>query len=174
MVTIEIDDDIILEAGTVQELMKRCRVFSEQSSHRTGEGFSSKMKLFMSELNKMVDCPVCLSVPTKSLVFMCPNRDNICCEHTTQCQSCPICKAPMGDNNYLLAFIVIDSMDHTSPYHGCSKKVYLQNLDMYKMTKEYELVECPGDSCIATLATNHGKGSTVTAVATMKTSKPMF
>ena len=34
MVTIEIDDDIILEAGTVQELMKRYRAFSEQSSHR--------------------------------------------------------------------------------------------------------------------------------------------
>ena len=78
IVTIEIDDDIVLEAGTVQELMKRYRAFSEQSSHRTGEGFSSKMKLFMSELNKMVDCPVCLSVPTKTPVFMCTNRHNIC------------------------------------------------------------------------------------------------
>ena len=80
----------------------------------------------------------------------------------------------MSDNKYLLAFIVIDSMDHTSPYHGCSKKVYLRNLDIYKMTNEYELVECPGDSCITTLATNDGKGPAVTAVATMKTSKPMF
>ena len=45
---------------------------------------------------------------------------------------------------------------------------------MYEMTNEYELVECPGDSCIATLATNDGKGPAVTALATMKTSKPMF
>ena len=45
MVTIEVDNDIILEADTVQELMERYRVFSEQSSHRTmaEEGFSSKI-----------------------------------------------------------------------------------------------------------------------------------
>lgn len=115
---------------------------------------SSRMKLFVSELTKRVECPVCLSVPTKAPIFMCPHGHNICCECKTQCQFCPVCREPMGNTKNLLAFTVIELMDHVCPYHGCSTKMPLTNLETHKMTCEYEPVECPADFCFVTVARN--------------------
>ena len=118
------------------------------------EDCSSRMKLFVFELNKRVECPVCLFVPTKAPIFMCPNGHNICSECKTQCPSCPVCREAMGNTKSLLAATVIEFMDHVCPYHGCSKKMLLSNLEKHKMTCEYEPVSCPGDSCTVTLPRN--------------------
>ena len=73
------------------------------------------------DLREIVECPVCLAVPTSGPIFSCPNGHLVC----SSCRSslCPTCRVTMGEHRCLLASTVVEGIKHECRHRvrGCQQ-----------------------------------------------------
>ena len=104
---------------------------------------SQKKKV--DDMKKQVKCPVCLEVPRKGPVFICPNGHLVCQE--CKRESCPICRAQMRDNRSLLAIAVIENILHDCKNIECGEKYPLDNIEKHEKDCKHRVVACPFYDC---------------------------
>jgi len=117
-----IEEELKLEKGKVEEELKL-----------------EKGKV--DNLKKMVECPICLEVPRKGPIFMCPNGHFLC--KKCRRENCPTCRAVMGDNKSILAVAVIENILHDCKFVGCEQKYPLDKIEVHERTCKHRIVSCP-------------------------------
>jgi len=97
-------------------------------------------------LRDKVKCPVCLDVPKKAPIPVCPNGHVVCSKCVRE--KCPTCRVKMEQGKSSLAVTVIENIDHDCENEGCNEKLSHRELVSHDKSCFYRLVECPDlESC---------------------------
>merc|ERR1712059_156905 len=96
-------------------------------------------------LRDKVECPVCLYVPKKAPIPVCPNGHGVCSKCVRE--DCPTCRVKMGQGKSSLAVMVIVLIDHQCDNEGCHKIFPFGELASHGRCCNYRLVKCPGLEC---------------------------
>merc|ERR1712059_23749 len=92
-------------------------------------------------LRDKVECPVCLYVPKKAPIPVCPNGHVVCSKCVRG--ECPTCRVKMGQGKSTLAVTVIENIDHECENEGCQEKFQLGELANHGKCCFYRPVKCP-------------------------------
>jgi len=110
---------------------------------KTLETEQFKFKTFESKLQDKVQCPICFYIPTTFPVPICPNGHVTCrsCKRNT----CPTCRAPMGQATSTIAVTIIENIDHNCKFEddGCQVRVSLAQLTSHQTACPFRRVLCP-------------------------------
>ena len=74
----------------------------------------------IDDMKKQIECPVCHEVPRTGPIFACPNGHLVC--EKCKRESCPTCRAVMGNYRSLLAVAVIERILHDCKNDECDDK----------------------------------------------------
>jgi len=99
----------------------------------------------VDKLKDKIECPVCMEIPRKGPLPVCPNGHFVC----PQCkkESCPTCRSNMGNNKSILAGTIIDNIEHKCKFEDCDESFRLPDLDKHEETCPHRIVSCPHPSC---------------------------
>ena len=104
----------------------------------------------LGELQRMVECPVCLSLPREGpAVPCCPKGHFVCSQCLQQMKAkenheCPTCREPMGEGKSLLAFTVVKQAKHECRLKGCTELIPFDEIKQHEEECNWRLVICPG------------------------------
>jgi len=104
-----------------------------------------KYKTIVQRLVDKVECPVCLEVPKKFPIPVCPNGHVVCSKCVRE--DCPTCRVKMGKGKSSLAVTVIENIDHQCDNEGCQETFPFGELGSHGKLCRYRLVRCPDFSC---------------------------
>jgi len=105
------------------------------------EVLAGKYKDLIQQLRDKVECPVCLNVPKKAPIPVCPNGHVVC----SKClmEECPTCRVKMEQGKSSLAVTVMENIDHECENEGCKEKLSHGKLVSHGKSCVYRPVECP-------------------------------
>merc|ERR1712059_165561 len=95
----------------------------------------------VQHLRDKVECPVCLNVPKKVPIPVCPNGHVVCSECVKE--KCPTCRVKMEQGKSSLAVTVLENIDHECENEGCKEKLSFGKLVSHGKSCSFRLVECP-------------------------------
>lgn len=96
-------------------------------------------------LKEKIECPVCMDIPRKGHVPVCPNGHFVC--HECKKESCPTCRSNMGSNKSILAGTIIDNIEHKCKFEDCDQSLLLPDLIKHEEACPHRSVVCPQKSC---------------------------
>merc|ERR1719234_2421756 len=110
---------------------------------------------FEVKLQKLVECPVCLTLPRIRPLPCCANGHLVCstCLEKTRREDnldCPTCREPFGEGKSLLAFAVAEQVQHECSHQGCTKTAPFEKIVLHEKDCKWRLVLCPGDGSSCT------------------------
>jgi len=126
----KIEQDAVLKE--LRDNIKNSNIIEEELKLERGK---------VDNLKKMVECPICLDVPRKGPIFMCPNG-HFLCEKCRQ-ENCPTCRKIMGDNKSILAVAVIENILHDCKFAECKQKFPLDKIEDHEKICKHRIVSCP-------------------------------
>ena len=124
---------------------------SEEKSENMDEELT-KLRMLAKDLKEKVECTICMEIPRKGPVPVCPNGHFIC----SQCldkrkedghRDCATCRVPMGNIKSLLATVVIENIDHKCDLEGCEEMVHFKEYKKHQGVCTHRKVQCPGRFC---------------------------
>jgi len=92
-------------------------------------------------LKDKTECPVCMEIPRKGPIFVCPNGHFVCKKCKTG--SCPTCREDMGNGKSLLAVTVIENVDHKCKFDECEETFDLDKVEAHEKVCKHRIVQCP-------------------------------
>ena len=94
----------------------------------------------LRQLRSSVQCPVCLEVPRKGPIFICPNGHSVC----RKCKrgQCPTCRAAMESTRNRVAEMAIAVIDHECSHDGCVEEFPLSELEKHEEECPYKPIQC--------------------------------
>ena len=107
-------------------------------------------KVFEERLEDRVRCPVCLEVPTSSLMFSCANGHLVCSScYRGSMSDCALCRNRMNRTVSLVAATVIENIEHRCRFEtdGCKVKTPLTEVEGHMSRCNFRPVECPSHLC---------------------------
>jgi len=111
------------------------------------EELEKQQKDLVDKLKDKIECPVCMEIPRKGPVPVCPNGHFVC--QTCKKESCPTCRSNMGSNKSILAGTIIDNIEHQCKFEDCDKTFLLPDLEKHEEACPHRRVVCPHPSCAA-------------------------
>jgi len=99
----------------------------------------------VKQLKEKIECPVCMEIPRKGHVLVCPNGHFVC--HVCKKDSCPTCRSNMGSNKSILAGTIIDNIEHKCKFEDCDQSFLLPDICKHEGTCPHRTVVCPHPSC---------------------------
>ena len=111
---------------------------------------SEKEKI--KNLKKYVECPVCLDIPRKGLIFSCPNGHIIC--QKCKVGQCPVCRVRVGNNKSILALAFIENILHNCKFDGCEEEYPLEKIENHEKYCFLRVVSCPHGQCVKKVQLN--------------------
>jgi len=110
---------------------------------------------FEEKLRKLVECPVCLTLPRIGPVPCCANGHLVCstCLERMRGENnldCPTCREPFGEGKSLLAFAVAEQVQHECSHQGCTKTTPLERIVQHEKDCKWRPVLCPGSGVSCT------------------------
>jgi len=104
---------------------------------------------FEAKMRKLVECPVCLTLPREGPVPCCANGHLVCnpCLGKLRAENkldCPTCREPFGEGKSLLAFAVAEEVRHECRHQGCTKTTQYDKIVQHEKECKWRLVICPG------------------------------
>jgi len=123
------------------ELLKN-RIDELEKQHRDLKLSHQSM---IDKLKDKIECPVCMEIPRKGPVPVCPNGHFVCpkCKN----ESCPTCRSIMGSNKSILAGTIIDNIEHKCMFEDCDQSFLLADLGKHEEACPHRIVNCPHTSC---------------------------
>jgi len=106
-----------------------------------------QQKDLIDKLKDKIECPVCMEIPRKGPVPVCPNGHLVC--PTCKKESCPTCRSIMGSNKSILAGTIIDNIKHQCKFEDCDQTFLLPDLEKHEESCPHRSVVCPHPSCTA-------------------------
>ena len=111
------------------------------------------LQSIVSDFEKDLECPVCLSIPREMPIPACPAGHIVCRTCKTKVQECPTCKRkyPNGELEITnsLAASLIDKVPHRCKYHDfkCEVKMKLSEIVKHEKQCQERTVKCPHLQC---------------------------
>jgi len=109
------------------------------------EQLKIKHEDLVKKLRDKVECPVCLEVPRRAPVPICPNGHVVCLKCVRE--FCPTCRVRMENCTSTLAVTVIENIEHLCDHDGCGLKFLLKDLPSHLRSCIHRPVKCPGLDC---------------------------
>jgi len=106
----------------------------------------AKLDTLVQKVKEKMECPVCLELPRKSPVPVCPNGHFVC-EKCKTTDSCPTCRVSMGQGKSLLAAEIVENIDHKCSFNDCDKSFYPTDLTAHEAICPHRTVSCPKINC---------------------------
>ena len=105
-------------------------------------------------LQKELECPVCITLPESRPIYQCENGHIICKSCRKQLETCPQCRTPLGNSRSLAAESCLDALIEPCTFakHGCDAKLLPHNQEDHKKNCDYRLVPCPVKKCQQTVS----------------------
>jgi len=99
----------------------------------------------VSDLETVVECPVCLVIPRDLPIPCCPAGHIVCRPCRGRVLHCPTCRRQLGDNTSSLAAALIERVRHKCQYseYGCEYKQLLSHIVRHEEVCPVRLVSCP-------------------------------
>jgi len=113
----------------------------------------TKLDTLLEKVKEKMECPVCLDIPKKTPVPVCPNGHFVCEKCRTP--SCPTCRVKMGQGKSLLAATIVENIDHKCSFSDCGESFSRVDLAMHEIICPHRIVTCPYIKC--TLAVSLAK-----------------
>ena len=105
-----------------------------------------RKKTLLEDLREHVECPVCFEVPRVGPMYACPYGHHVC--QRCKRESCPICRAAMGNNKSILAVEIIENILHKCKFVKCEDKFPLgDELSGHERKCKHRIVSCPTSDC---------------------------
>jgi len=104
-----------------------------------------KYEALVKKLRDKVECPVCLDVPKRAPIPVCPNGHVVCANCLRQ--ECPTCRIRMNGGTSTLAVTVIENIEHLCEWEECNETHPLAQLPAHMRKCCYRVVKCPGPEC---------------------------
>jgi len=101
----------------------------------------AKQKKFIGELADKFECPVCMEVPRRGPVPVCPNGHFVCSHCVTE--TCPSCRVVMGEGKSLISQTILENIDHKCRFDDCEEYFPLGDLDEHEASCLHRTVNCP-------------------------------
>jgi len=105
----------------------------------------AKYNELTSKLRGMLECPVCMEVPTSGPVHVCPNGHFVC--STCKEANCPTCRTKMFRGKSLLAVNVIENIEHKCKHGDCEELLHVKDFQSHFETcsknPSNRIVLCP-------------------------------
>jgi len=111
----------------------------------------TKLDTLMQKVKEKIECPVCLDIPRKSPVPVCPNGHFVC-EKCKTTDSCPSCRASMGQGKSLLAATILEHIDHKCNFTDCDQSFPTGDLAQHEAICPHRTVTCPRSNCNVTVS----------------------
>jgi len=105
----------------------------------------TKLDTLMKKVKEKIECPVCLDIPRKSPVPVCPNGHFVCEKCKTD--SCPSCRVGMGQGKSLLAATILEHIDHQCNFTDCDQSFPTGDLVEHEAICPHRTVTCPRSKC---------------------------
>ena len=103
-----------------------------------------------ADLSKILECPVCLSVPRSGPIPSCSSGHIVCSTCRENLSDCPVCRKPLLDNNVnSLAASLIEKVKHKCKYNdsGCEETDFLMHLENHEKKCPERIITCPYLGC---------------------------
>jgi len=132
-----------------------------------------------TELETLMECPVCLTIPRSLPIPCCPAGHILCRSCRARVLHCPTCRRQLEDNTSSLAATLIERVRHRCQYSefGCDKKDLLSLLVRHEDVCPHRTVNCPQpNGCNETVQLNKFCQHATTAGCSveMKTERTKF
>ena len=96
----------------------------------------------IDDMKKQIECPVCHEVPRTGPIFACPNGHLVC--EKCKRESCPTCRAVMGDYRSLLTVAVIERILHDCKNDECDDMFPHHEIEHHEKNCKHRVVAaCP-------------------------------
>jgi len=128
----------------VRELKIRIEELEKQQKYLQALKYLKDTYL-VDKLKDKIECPVCMEIPRKGPVPVCPNGHFVC----PKCKkdSCPTCRSIMGNNMSILAGTIIDNIEHQCKFEDCDQSFLLTDLEKHEEACPHRTVFCLHPSC---------------------------
>jgi len=128
----------------VRELKIRIEELEKQQKYLQALKYLKDTYL-VDKLKDKIECPVCMEIPRKGPVPVCPNGHFVCpkCKK----ESCPTCRSIMGNNMSILAGTIIDNIEHQCKFEDCDQSFLLTDLEKHEEACPHRTVFCLHPSC---------------------------
>jgi len=135
--TVEQKEDLIIKHGALSD--------KYEEIENKYKNVVKKHEQLVQQLKDKVECPVCLAVPNKPPIPVCPNGHVVC----TKCvrDDCPKCRVKMKQGKSTLAVTVIENLDHQCENERCQEIIPFDGLASHVKNCNYRLVTCPYLRC---------------------------
>jgi len=110
-----------------------------------------KLDTLVQKVKEKMECPVCLEIPRKSPVPVCPNGHFVCSKCKTS-DSCPTCRVSIGQGKSLLAAEIVENIDHKCSFNDCDESCYPADLAKHEAVCPHRTVTCPKITCPTTVS----------------------
>ena len=103
-----------------------------------------------ADLSKILECPVCLSVPRSGPIPSCSSGHIVCSTCRENLSDCPVCRKPLLDNNVnSVAASLIEKVKHKCKYNdsGCEETDFLMHLENHEKKCPERIITCPYLGC---------------------------
>ena len=116
-----------------------------RSQLRSENERDDKQSRFEEDLKNKIECPVCLEVPRRGPVPVCPNGHLVCqnCKRDT----CPVCRSNMGNGKSILAGLVIEHLEYSCKHEACGEKFTVLDIEEHEVNCKLRKVVCPNLDC---------------------------
>jgi len=107
-----------------------------------------RQNIFMGQLVSKMRCPVCMEVPHRGPVPVCPNGHFVCSHCITE--TCPSCSVVMGEGRSQLSTFILGNVEHKCKFDDCEENIPLDYLDEHEASCLHRTVNCPVSDILCT------------------------
>jgi len=135
-------EDGIMEDEMAEQEELESRVMSALALQDTTDRRETRLQ---SEIESVVECPVCYVIPRHLPIPCCPAGHILCQVCRARVLHCPTCRRQLEDNTSSLAAALIEKVKHKCKFFdkGCTHKALLGDLTSHEATCPERTIHCP-------------------------------
>ena len=108
-----------------------------------------KSEIIVSELEELLECPVCSELPVYTPIFQCLHGHLICSTCHTKLQQCPQCRKTLGKIRNLLAEKLLAKISSPCRFanNGCTARLLHGTVEPHLQSCPFREFNCPVNNC---------------------------
>ena len=147
----ETEEDLDSSKNKMKEQEEELDSSNNKMKEKEEELDSSRSKMtkqdaVLQKIKDKVECPVCLDVPRRSPVPVCPNG-HVVCQKCKKTDFCPTCRINIGLGKSLIAATILENIEHKCCFHDCDQEFRLGDLEEHESVCPHRKVSCPFFKC---------------------------
>jgi len=135
-------EEVNMEEAIAEQDELESRVLSALALDRDRDRRETRLQ---TELESVVECPVCYTIPRHLPIPCCPAGHILCQVCRARVLHCPTCRRQLEENTSSLAAALIEKVKHKCKYwdKGCTHRELLTDLVPHEVVCPERTVHCP-------------------------------